>query len=64
MDVLNVFFTTSKFKNLNPLFWDFNRSWVNKWKNGDKAQGEKYFGSSTIFVHFTDGWHLFKSIAI
>ena len=33
-------------------------SWKNKWKNGDYKQGEKFIGSSTIFVMFTDLWHL------
>ena len=43
----------------NPLFWHKNKSWQNKWKNGDKSQGEKFFGSSRWFVLFTDAWHLF-----
>lgn len=43
----------------NPLFWHKNEAWKNKWKNGDKKQGEKFFGSSKWFVMFTDGWHLF-----
>lgn len=29
----------------------------NKWKNGDKKQGEKFFGSSKWFVSLTDTWH-------
>ena len=43
----------------NPLFWHKNKSWQNKWKNGDKSQGEKFFGSSRWFVAQTDAWHLF-----
>ncbi len=43
----------------NPLFWHKHKSSVNKWKNGDKAQGERFFGSSRWFVLFTDAWHLF-----
>ena len=44
-----------KYQNfLNPL-----TSASNKWKNGDKAQGERFFGSSRWFVLFTDAWHLF-----
>ena len=43
----------------NPLFWHKNVAWKNKWKNGDKKQGEKFFGSSRWFVMFTDAWHLF-----
>lgn len=44
---------------LNPYY-----SWKNKWKNGDKLQGERFLGSSTIFVLFTDAWHLFQSIQL
>jgi hypothetical protein len=40
-------------------FWHKNIAWKNKWKNGDKSQGEKFFGSSRWFVLFTDAWHLF-----
>jgi len=45
------------------------KSWRNKWKlengnpkvvNGKKV--ERYFGSSTIFVLFTDAFHLFEFI--
>ena len=46
-----------------------DKSWRNKWKlengnpkivNGKKV--ERYFGSSTIFVLFTDAFHLFEFI--
>ena len=43
----------------NPFFWHKNIAWANKWKNGDKSQGERFFGSSRWFVMFTDAWHLF-----
>lgn len=45
-------------------FCSAEKSWKNKWKNGDKSQGEKFLGSSTIFVTFTDLWHLCKSLMI
>ena len=35
-------------------------SWRNKWKNGDPEQGEKFFGSSTFLVWFTDLFHYAK----
>lgn len=35
-----------------------SEGWKNKWKNGDRAQGERFPGSSTFFVAYTDGWHL------
>lgn len=48
----------SKFK--NKRFWNFRDvSSVNKWKNGNKSDGEAFFGSSTFLVMFTDGSHLF-----
>ena len=39
-----------------------NQSWKNKWKNGDKEQGEKFIGSSTVLVGFTDLWHFSQLI--
>lgn len=42
---------------LNP-----DLSWRRKWKNGDKAQGERFPGSSTVFVGFTDAWHGLKMV--
>jgi len=43
-------------------FWQPDISWKNKWKNGDPAQGEKFPGSSTLFVCTTDGWHMCNMI--
>lgn len=45
-------------------FCDGSISWVNKWKNGDHLQGEKFFGSSTFLVWTTDLWHLAKTIML
>lgn len=45
----------------NSKFWNPDLSWQNKWKNDDPAQGEKFLGSSTIFVTFTDGWHMMNT---
>jgi len=48
---------------LSPKFdwWYMDRSAGFKWKNGkDKTGGEKFFGSSTVFVSLVDGWHLFQ----
>lgn len=43
----------------NPMFWHKNKSWQNKWKNGDKKQGEKFWLSSRQLISLTDAWHLF-----
>ena len=48
-----------KLKFYKKTFWLKNFSWQSKWKNGDKAQGEKFWGSSRWFVALTDAWHLF-----
>ena len=48
-----------KLKFYKKTFWIKSLSWQNKWKNGDKKQGEKFFGSSRWFVPLTDAWHLF-----
>ena len=42
----------------NPGYWHKKESSSRKWKNGDKAQGERFWLSSTILVMFTDAWHL------
>lgn len=42
----------------NRQFWDHSISYRNKWKNGEKEQGEKFFLSSTLLAALTDGWHL------
>jgi hypothetical protein len=57
-DKLQFHFSTSIFP--SNTFWNPQVSWKNKWKNGDKSQGEKFFGSSTFLVFTTDAWHLFK----
>ena len=49
------------FPNANPQFWDPEISWVNKYKNGDPLQGEKFIGSTTVFVGTTDGYHAMLS---
>lgn len=51
---------TSIFK--GKAFFNSNESWKLKYKNGDKAQGERFFLSSTVFVGFTDSFHLFSMI--
>lgn len=52
-----------KFPNMNDNFFNPQISWNNKYKNGDPTQGEAYFGSTTIFVAGTDGYHAFRGIS-
>lgn len=44
--------------NASPQFWDPTISWKNKYKYNDPTMGEKFKGSTGIFVFTTDGWHL------
>ena len=61
MDTLQFHYDVSIFKKLiNQRYWYPVFSWMNKWKNGDPKQGERFLGSSTIFVGLTDAWHTFK----
>jgi len=63
MDVIQFHYPTSKFSTLsNPQFYNPELSWRNKYKNNDPSMGEKFLGSTTIFVGLTDAWHLFKTI--
>lgn len=43
-------------------FWDNRIAWTNKWRNGDPVQGERFWGSSHVFVFLMDGWHVVKTL--
>ena len=62
-DVSECCFNNSKLAKLKPQFWNKHKSWVNKWKGGVAANGEKFFGSSTFLVWITDAWHLFNMLS-
>jgi len=65
MDVLKTRFNKSIFLGKKPSSWiDPAMSWPNKWKNGSKSQGERFPGSSTVFVFVTDLWHLAKMLML
>ena len=61
MNITQFHFNNSIFSTFKNQKW-FNPSisWKNKWKNGDPKQGEKFLGSSNIFVWVTDAWHFFQ----
>ena len=51
----------------NPRFWNPDRSWENKYAAGPDGElirplQERFPGSSTVFVAFTDAWHLLQAI--
>ena len=44
-------------------FWDYARSWKNKYRDYDAGdERAAFFGSKNIFVGFTDGFHLTRMI--
>lgn len=63
-DTLAHHFESSIFKNLNPLFWNPVLSGNNKWKDGNKENGEKFFLSSTLWVALTEAWHIFETLNV
>lgn len=62
MDKINFHFERSVFSKRSSSFWNPLESWKNKWKKDDYTK-ERFPGSSTIFVGFTDAWHLFKTLS-
>ena len=46
------------FPDANDRYWSPGISFMNKYKNRDPAQGERFWGSSSIFVFTTDAYHL------
>jgi len=54
--------SSDKLSSLKQSYWRKSISSVNKWKNNDPKQGEKFWGSSTVLVSLTDAWHLFDVI--
>ena len=49
------------FKNIWPgardQWWDPEISWKNKYKNFDQTQGPRHWGSTSVLVFTTDGYH-------
>jgi hypothetical protein len=40
----------SIFYKYNPQFWNTDKSWKNKYKDGDPLKGEKFFLSKSLFL--------------
>ena len=62
MDKVNFHFSESIFIKYNGQFWNPVYSSLNKYKDGMKKFGPKFWGSTTFFVWTTDAWHLFQMI--
>ena len=65
MDALKTRYLKSIFQTWKNQMWvNPAYSWPNKWKNGLKENGERFPGSSTVFVWVTDLWHLAKMLML
>jgi hypothetical protein len=69
MDVLKDHFDISVYAKIkNKQFWDPRISSINKYKLDDLGQPirntPRFWGATTMFVMFTDGWHLFKFLML
>jgi hypothetical protein len=62
MDKINFHYGKSVFRKKNAMFWHPVVSSQNKYKDGIKKRGPKFFGSTTFLVWTTDAWHLFGMI--
>ena len=64
MDTLKNQWPVSRWSGLPFTHWWFRwsgpSSWHNKWKNGIRSEGPRFFLSSTALVFLTDGWHFFQ----
>lgn len=50
-----------RFPKANDQYWNPARSWKNKYRNHDPAQGPKFSGSTNIFVFTTDAYHMLRT---
>jgi hypothetical protein len=72
MDKTNHHYSKSIFVKLNPMWWDGEISWKNKYINGDSTLGlRKLFpksngllGKINYPVQLSDAWHFFKTLMI
>lgn len=62
-EVLKIKYESFKrvFPNANDQFWDYEISWINKYKHGNPPEAA-FPGSKTTFVWTTDGYHLMRMI--
>jgi len=68
MDTLAHHYAVSRFKKLNPYYWNPDISWLSKYIDRDPAKGQVkwnfFIFSITKHVAFTDAWHFFKSLKL
>lgn len=50
------------FPKANPQYWNPAISWTNKYKYGNYLAGSRFPGSTTLFVGWTDGYHMTRTV--
>lgn len=65
-DTLLFHYTTSRLyePTKDKTFWNPVESYKNKYKDGDKEKGPKFFGSTTFLVVITDALHLIRALQV
>ena len=61
-DAVEFHYDYSIFSKFNAKYWNPSISWKNKYKGDLKTP--KFWGSTTVFVMFTDAWHLFDFLQL
>ena len=65
MDTSVHHYSTSIFSKLNPLWWNGEISWKNKYIDGDSTKGRvKWFFGINKPIQITDAFHFFKMLMI
>jgi hypothetical protein len=72
MDTSNHHYSVSIFRNYNPMWWNGEISWKNKYIDGNSNLGFRklfpnkkgFMGSINYPVQLTDAWHFFKTLMI
>lgn len=64
MDTSSHHYSTSVFKNFNPMWWNGEISWKNKYIDGDFNKGFRKWWGFNYPVQLTDSFHLFKTLMI
>ena len=66
MDVCSFHYYYSIFTKFDDKFFNSNRSWYNKYIDGEPSKGRRkwFFGLLTLHPAFTDSFHMFKSLMV
>jgi hypothetical protein len=65
MDISSHHFSESALRSFNPMWWNAEVSWKNKYVDGDPKLGRRKIWRKINYpVQLTDAWHFFKTLMI